>query len=148
MEKRQARGEPGQEAPFIWQSQSALDTISGIYNTGHRRAIARSIYFALTELANDKGVRFEAPHMEISNRAGLESTRWVKEYLIDLEKAELIKIEHPNGHRAKWYYTLLSKRQSVIRQNVIRLSSSRSTSQRYIKKKKKGNSNNWEGVNC
>lgn len=144
-ERTKARGNPGDEAPFGWYSQAALDVIAELYNLPRAILTARSIYIALTELCNERGNRFQASQTTIANQAGMETPRKIGGYLKEFEKAELVKIDKPDGERAKWTYTLLSIRTEVLGTKFLRTSNTHLSSQRYIKKNLK-KSKSKEGV--
>jgi hypothetical protein len=145
MERAKVRGKPGEEAPFGWYSQAALHAIAELYNLPRAILTARSIYIALTELCNERGNRFQASQTTIANQAGMETPRKIGGYLKEFEKAALVKIDKPDGERAKWTYTLLSIRPKVLGTKFLRTSNTHSGSQRYIEKNLKKR-NSREGV--
>ena len=147
-ERREERGNPGDEAPFGWYSQAALDVIAELYNLPRAILTARSIYIALTELCNERGNRFQASQTTIAHQAGMETPRKIGGYLKEFEKAALVKIDKPDGERAKWTYTLLSIRTKVLGTKFLRTSNTHLGSQRYIKKNLKKENFKKGGVKC
>jgi hypothetical protein len=147
-ERAKVRGNPGDEAPFVWAAQGALDSLRELYSSSSKARTARSIYLALVEISNDRGAVFEVTHKEIAYAAELEGRRWLSPYLEDFERANLIRIERPNGRLAKWRYALLSVGRGVIGRSVLGHGKKERTSQQYIKKKLKKEKYKRGGVQC
>lgn len=82
----------GRTLPFFTITTLETD-ILGERFTGRRLPVARSIYFAMVELANEaRATAFEKPRKAIASKAGV-NVRVIDEYAPDLEAAGLIEVE-------------------------------------------------------
>lgn len=84
--------------PFFMVTKPATTTLAQHF-TGRRLPIARSVYFAAVELANDaRAETFSKPRKAIAERAGV-NVRVLDEYVSELEACGLLRVEriHAEG---------------------------------------------------
>jgi hypothetical protein len=99
--------------PWCWASKEALQVLHDAFADHNMLASARSVYFALCEIASDKGREtFQISICAIKVRAGV-SDRWARKILQHLAMAGLLVIEvnkAAGGLNLTSTYTLCARR--------------------------------------
>lgn len=93
-------------APFCYQTLGALEVLERYFKgQGQRLSTARSIYMALTQLANEpqdpRRRGFKAERKIVSERAGC-SPSTVTNYIDDLEATGLVQVTRVEGEAYEW----------------------------------------------
>jgi hypothetical protein len=94
--------------PFFMVTKPATATLAQSF-TGRRLPVARSIYFAIVELANDaRSESFAKPRKAIAERAGV-NVRVLDEYVPEIENCGLLRVDrvHVEGVNLPNRWTLL-----------------------------------------
>jgi hypothetical protein len=94
--------------PFFIVTKPASAAL-GAHFTGRRLPVARSIYFAIVELANDaRSETFEKPRKAIASRAGV-NVSVVDDYVPEIEACGILRVERlkVEGHNLPNRWTLL-----------------------------------------